>query len=63
MPKKYIVDGVEVELDNDVEATDLEPTPDNALTDEQLAAIQAQEQAEVDHDETADQQEPEVYGE
>lgn len=63
MGKKYTVDGVEVELDDDVETTDLEPTPDNALTDEQLAAIQAQEQAEIDHDETADQQEPEVYGE
>lgn len=63
MGKKYTIDGIDVELDDDVETTDLEPTPDNALTDDQLAAIQAQEQAEIDHDETADQQEPEVYGE
>lgn len=46
MPKKYTVDGVEVELDDDITPEDLDqhPNPDNALSDEEIAHIEA------DHD-------------
>lgn len=41
MGKKLTVDGVECELDDDINESDLNnhPTPENALTDDEIQAI------------------------
>ena len=46
MGKKIRVDGMEIELDDDISPEDLDkhPDPENALSDEEIAQIEA------DHD-------------
>lgn len=45
MTKKVTVDGIEVELDDDINVEDLDnhPSPDNALSDEEMAEIEHSE--------------------
>lgn len=45
MPKKYTVEGMEVELDDDISPEDLDkhPEPSNALSKEKLDEIEADE--------------------
>jgi len=49
MGAKYTADGIDVELDEDITSSDLgtEPTPGNALSAGQIAAIEAAEEDET----------------